>query len=54
MKEGLDNRGLSRRTLLVGTASLVLLAAGVKPFEPTAEAVSPPRMTYGRGYAGGY
>jgi hypothetical protein len=54
MKERLDNQRLSRRTLLVGTASLVLLAPGVKPFAPVARAVSPPRMNYGRGYAGGY
>jgi len=44
---------VSRRTLLIGTAGLVLLAPAVRPLAPTATAAAP-TFTYGHGYTGGY
>ena len=53
MKKSLRGEAVSRRTLLVTSASVVLLAPVLKPLTPTAMATVP-TMTYGHGYTGGY
>jgi hypothetical protein len=53
VKKPLMGEAVSRRTLLITSASVVLLAPVMKPLAPKAMATVP-TMTYGHGYTGGY
>jgi hypothetical protein len=53
VKRTVGDELVSRRTLLLTTAGLVLLAPVMKPLAPTAAAAAP-TFTYGHGYTGGY
>lgn len=53
MKKSVIGGAVSRRTLLISTASVILIAPILHRRIPTATATTP-TMTYGRGYRGGY